>query len=227
MTKYNATAVKILEQTEDYQHIVAPALLELTGDLERKSILDIGCGSGRFSRFLAARGATVTGVDRNPNQLERATQLAIKDDLPISYFGADVMNGNNLNNSFDLVLLAFVLIDCRNAEEVRNILRLAKKALRRGGSLIVADLHPHNLARENDVENACLTEGNYFDVGARFRSQARLIGGGQHSFFPNFHYPLGFLLDEVIAAGLVVSRLLEPHYASSFPTHMLLRADLS
>ena len=37
-----------------------------------QSILDLGCGTGKLSGDLAAKGAKVTGVDSSPEMVERA-----------------------------------------------------------------------------------------------------------------------------------------------------------
>jgi ubiquinone/menaquinone biosynthesis C-methylase UbiE len=37
-------------------------------------VLDVGCGVGRWSRLLAARGACVTGVDLSPTMIEQSTR---------------------------------------------------------------------------------------------------------------------------------------------------------
>lgn len=42
------------------------------GSLAQKRVLDLACGPGRGSRLLAARGATVEGVDLSETMLERA-----------------------------------------------------------------------------------------------------------------------------------------------------------
>src|ERR1700730_12028734 len=39
-------------------------------------VLDVGCGVGRWSRLLAARGAQVTGVDLSPTMIAQARQRA-------------------------------------------------------------------------------------------------------------------------------------------------------
>jgi len=52
---------------------------EKSGDVEGKTVCDVGCGSGRFVTALAQRGATVTGVDIAPDMLKLASDLAIRD----------------------------------------------------------------------------------------------------------------------------------------------------
>lgn len=50
--------------------------LEGLGNLEGKKILDVGCGSGRYSIELAKKGATVVGVDFSDEMLAMARQRA-------------------------------------------------------------------------------------------------------------------------------------------------------
>ena len=49
---------------------------EFCGDVRGKRILDIGCGSGRYTIELARRGANVIGVDFSRPMIELATRLA-------------------------------------------------------------------------------------------------------------------------------------------------------
>lgn len=60
-------------------------LLAMLG--RRPRILDLGCGCGvPLARFLAERGARVTGVDISPVQIERGRRL-----VPSAYFVCDDM----------------------------------------------------------------------------------------------------------------------------------------
>src|SRR5215470_11404278 len=49
-----------------------PAVEEVLGDVNKKRILDIGCGDGLFSRLLAERGVAVVGYDRARQQIAQA-----------------------------------------------------------------------------------------------------------------------------------------------------------
>ncbi|PRW65323.1 class I SAM-dependent methyltransferase [Actinopolyspora mortivallis] len=49
-----------------------PAILALAGDVSGRRVLDLGCAAGVLSEQLVARGATVTGVDREPRMVELA-----------------------------------------------------------------------------------------------------------------------------------------------------------
>ena len=41
-------------------------------DVRQKLFLDLGCGTGRITRYLATRGAQVTGIDFSPKAVEIA-----------------------------------------------------------------------------------------------------------------------------------------------------------
>jgi ubiquinone/menaquinone biosynthesis C-methylase UbiE len=55
-------------------------VMQKSGDVNGKTICDIGCGSGRFVSSLAKRGASrVMGVDVAPEMLKLARELAAKE----------------------------------------------------------------------------------------------------------------------------------------------------
>ena len=52
----------------------APLLLRALGAGPSRRVLVLGCGSGEHSRFLAAQGFAVTGLDASPSQVRVATE---------------------------------------------------------------------------------------------------------------------------------------------------------
>lgn len=44
-------------------------------------ILDLGCGTGEHSRFLAAQGFEVVGVDASPSMIEKAVEMPVPENL--------------------------------------------------------------------------------------------------------------------------------------------------
>src|SRR5437016_574445 len=65
------------------------ALLDLTGDVAGRRILDLACGHGRFSRELARRGAAVLGIDISAALLAKARAAESAAPLGIAYLHAD------------------------------------------------------------------------------------------------------------------------------------------
>jgi len=70
-------------------------------------VLDVGCGVGGTSRYLAKAlgpGASVTGITLSPNQVARATELAAEQGVPNAHF--QVTNALDMtfeDDSFDIV----------------------------------------------------------------------------------------------------------------------------
>ena len=75
-----------------------------------KTILDIGCGSGRISLLLAEKGAKVTGVDYSLKMIELANEYLRKYDadtnikLNIEFICCDFMGDFDSNELFDITL---------------------------------------------------------------------------------------------------------------------------
>jgi SAM-dependent methyltransferase len=80
-------------------------------DLNGRTVLDFGCGAGMASRLFTARGAHVTGVDPDPEQLERAARQAGDDFTPVKL---ELSSPQPLASipvgPFDLVWLSDVLL---------------------------------------------------------------------------------------------------------------------
>lgn len=82
------------------------ALFELLGDIEGKSVLEIACGTGRFTVELAEKGADVVGMDISRPMIERAIRKAesrgVRDE--IQFFRGDAKRLPFPDDSFDIVL---------------------------------------------------------------------------------------------------------------------------
>ena len=65
--------------------------------------LDVGCGSGYFSAWMAARGLDVTGLDYLPEAIAMARELAAENGVDVSFREADVLDFTP-ERPFELVL---------------------------------------------------------------------------------------------------------------------------
>ncbi len=83
-------------------------IIEREGMLsENCEILDVGCGSGRYSITLAKRGAKVLGVDISPKMIgfaKEAAQALTNVSLSVGDWHMLDLNEKGWNKSFDLVL---------------------------------------------------------------------------------------------------------------------------
>lgn len=70
----------------------------------RGKVLDLGCGSGENSLFLASKGLDVVGVDRVPAAIERAKAKAQERGLNVTFQVGDALNSNTLGKAYDSIL---------------------------------------------------------------------------------------------------------------------------
>ena len=73
-------------------------------ELEGADVVDLGCGTGYFSAWLARRGARPVGVDVTPAQLDTARRLQREHGLEFPLVEADAADTGLPAASFDLAL---------------------------------------------------------------------------------------------------------------------------
>lgn len=114
---------------------------ELNFDRSKK-IFDLGCGTGRHSIELAARGYEVTGMDLSDSMLKKACEKAAQKNLKIDFFKGDARSFTT-EKKFDLVIMlcegSFPLME---TDEMNfTILKNAYNALAEKGKFIFTTLN--------------------------------------------------------------------------------------
>jgi SAM-dependent methyltransferase len=101
-------------------------------------ILDLGCGEGRLSIELAARGMDVTGIDLSEERIRRATAMARSAMLGVQprFVSGDLNTIALPANSFDCVVAHDSLHHILHLERLCNEV---EKALKPGGSFLIMD----------------------------------------------------------------------------------------
>ena len=104
-----------------------------------KRALDVGCGSGRWSRFLRDRGAQVTGIDPTPAMLETAERLS----PGVEFRRMSATDIDLADESVDFVLSVTVIQHLHPEEQVKAAASMCR-VLKPGGRLFLLDLIDHN-----------------------------------------------------------------------------------
>jgi SAM-dependent methyltransferase len=117
--------------------VEAAALLRALGPLAGRTVVEVGCGTGRLAALLADRGAVVVGVDADPAMLAvaatRAPRRLLCADagrLPLSDAGVDA---------------AVAVATLEFTADPALVLAEMARVTRPGGRLVVAVLNPHSL----------------------------------------------------------------------------------
>ena len=191
-----------------------PAQVALCGDVSGRTVLDLGCGAGYFSREMAKRGAKVTGVDISPAQIKHARQHETEEPLGVTYVVLDASDAPAQfpPGSFDLVTSCVALQDMSEPEQaIRGAFALVKP----DGRFVTSITHPctdtpyREWERDATGNKLALKINDYFDRGpfeftwpaTRYSYQFTTTG---------LHTTLSEWLTWVIGAGFVLRRIQEP-----------------
>lgn len=108
-----------------------------------KTVLDIGCGTGEFSRLLAKRVERVVAIDLSSNMIEVAKQRS-RQFSNIDFQVADVSQWEPTAEQFDVI----VSIATLHHLPVESLLPNLKAALKPGGRLVILDLLEHETLQD-------------------------------------------------------------------------------
>ncbi|MGI9610317.1 MAG: class I SAM-dependent methyltransferase [Acidimicrobiia bacterium] len=104
--------------------------------------LDIACGEGRNSVWLAGQGWDVTGVDFSAVGIEKARRLAQECDVSVSWEVADSTTWQPPAGHFDLVIVFYLHLPL---DSFHAVLSHAQTSLAPGGTLLVVGHALRNL----------------------------------------------------------------------------------
>lgn len=92
-----------------HTHCQDPVIFRALGDIGGKSLLDLACGDGSYTRKFRRAGADpVLGVDLSPRQIAAARRIEERHPLGIEYLAADVVS-LELEQRFDVVTAIHLL----------------------------------------------------------------------------------------------------------------------
>jgi SAM-dependent methyltransferase len=195
---YDAMADWFDEQTSTSfynAHYDRPAVLDAAGDVNGLRIADLGCGPGVYLADLRERGADVVGVDGSAELLARA-RARVGPDVDLHHHDLEQPLRMFPDQSLDGVVSALVYHYIHNRIGVLSEIR---RALRPGGWLVLSTSHP--------VADWLDAGGSYFAVEWTEAVFDRPAGRWT---VPFWRMPLSVLVDEILSAGFVLERIIEP-----------------
>jgi SAM-dependent methyltransferase len=180
--------------------IPEPEVGLISDDLQGKDAIELGCGTGYVSAWLARRGAKPVGIDNSPKQLETARRLQQEHNL---FFPLHLGNAEATpfpDASFDLAISEYgASIWCDPYKWIPEAARL----LRPGGKLVfLKNGILQMLCIPTDDEDAPTTQCLERDLF------------GMHRFdwsdgSAEFHLPHGKMIDLLRKSGFEVEALIE------------------
>ncbi len=112
----------------------------LAGALRGKTIADVGCGTGRITRFFAREGALATGFDFSPSTVEAAAEETRAAGLTASFVVADATGLPAPEGSFDAaVAVGCLAVACRTLDALEEALANMRRIVRPRGAVVLLE----------------------------------------------------------------------------------------
>jgi SAM-dependent methyltransferase len=183
--------------------------VEVLGDVSGHDIVDLGCGTGYFSAWLARRGGRPVGVDITRAQLDTARRLQAETGIEFPLVEANAEEVPLPDESFDLAFSEYgASIWCDSYKWIPEAHRL----LRPGGRLV--------FLRNSVIVMLCALEDEEATSEMLQRPQRgmhRLEWADDDGV--NFHLPHGELFALLRATGFEVENLVELYAPDGAETH--------
>ena len=113
-----------------------PKLWSVMGDVKDLKVLDLGCGSGHFTKQLKERGAKdVVGVDISGEMIKQARHDEKETPLGISYHIGDAVNYIS-DRQYDVVTAIYLFCNAESRKMLEAFCQTMFKNIRPGGRLI-------------------------------------------------------------------------------------------
>lgn len=116
----------------------AVSVIETLQDIPFETCLEIGCGTGKNTIWLADKAKQVTAVDLTQEMIEKA-QLKITS-TNVNFIIADILQEwNFVSQPFDIATFSLVL---EHIENLDHIFEKLGKAIHTNGYVYISELHP-------------------------------------------------------------------------------------
>ena len=128
---------------ESFEACTAPEnryILKSLGNLKEKKVLELGCGAGEASVYLAKQKAEVTAIDISSGMLAVVQQLANKYQVHVTTRQAASDSMDFDDSTFDIVYAANLL----HHVEIEPTVKEARRVLKKGGFFVSWDPLAYN-----------------------------------------------------------------------------------
>ncbi len=111
--------------------------------LEKKAILDLGCGGGILSETLTEEGANILAIDQSKKLINEAKKRAKSKKLKIDYQCQSIKSLKGKKAKFDIILCMEVI---EHVQDYRSFIKLAFECLKKDGIIIFSTINKNFLS---------------------------------------------------------------------------------
>jgi SAM-dependent methyltransferase len=125
-------------------HVEEYTTFKLLPDLTGRSVVDLACGDGIYTRKLMRRGATrVVGVDISAKMIALARRAEATAPIGVEYVLADVATVD-IDQRFDIAFCSYLFNYAHSRAELRALIESVAHLLRPGGLVVGCNDYPDN-----------------------------------------------------------------------------------
>ena len=178
----------------------------LLGPVAGRRVLEVGCGAAQCSRWLTAAGAMVVATDISAGMLAQSRRIDRELGTEVVMVQADARRLPFADAAFDVAFTAFGALPF--VPDARRVHAEVARVLVPGGTWVFSVTHPVRWAFPDDPsERGLQVTRSYFDRRPYVETDdAGQVGYAEH------HRTLGDHVDELVAAGFRLQRLVEPEW---------------
>lgn len=183
-------------------------------DVHGRDVVELGCGTGKNTAWLAMHARSVVALDFSPGMLARAR--AHVPAAHVTFVPHDVRATWPLADATAHVVVANLVLE--HVEHLAPVYREAARVLRDDGELLICELHPERQRRGGQAQFTDATSGDTIMVPAHRHTVAEYVNEGLAAGLELLH--LGEWIEDAAPAA-APPRLLSARFRRR-PRHALL-----
>lgn len=201
--------------------LIEPSTERLLGAVAGETVLDIGCGAGRFARRMADLGAYVVAFDFSERFIARAQERTPSKTKSIEYHVMDATDKEQLlalgAKRFDAAVATMALMDMAAIETLMGALR---ELLKFGGRFVLSVMHPcFDSSHTRKFAEQVMSDGRIainrgvmisgYLTPTAYKAEG-IVGQPEPQYY--FHRPLSILFNAGFREGFIVDGFEEPAF---------------
>lgn len=194
-----------------------PCIKTMTPDLKNKNVLDLGCGTGRFTFLLEEYSpARLVGIDISENMLKLADEKAKKRKSIAEFIKGDIAEASSVvNDKYDFI---FSSTTTHFIKDLNKLFKEVYKLLNNGGTAVFSVIHPVYSA-QYPIKNGDNFPSDdewvvkYLDKGDRSYIQPWIEYNDDIDNYltMSYHHTLNDYVKAIISSGFIIEAMEEPY----------------
>lgn len=153
--EWNNVAVQRYKQISEqkdlsYEYIIKPYILKSIKSLDKRKVIDLGCGTGNLTYEVSYSAEEMSGIDLSSKNIEIAKHHFKRENLNFINSSIEDFSANHVGDKFNLALSNMTLMDVNDLEMV---LESIKSLLSKKGKFLFTITHPSFWPRYRGYEN--------------------------------------------------------------------------